>query len=146
MTLFLVSEYLPPVNEVCEGYVFTGVCLSTGGGHACMGGVHGGGACVAGGCAWWGHAWRGRAWWWGVRGRRDGYCNGRYASYWNAFLLRTIVLVFIIGVNKKYSFFSASAVNICDMDVVYHRYCCSVCCCETYQSSSASHVRYKRSG
>ena len=22
--------YLPPVNEVCEGYVFTGVCLSTG--------------------------------------------------------------------------------------------------------------------
>ena len=23
--------YLPPTNEVCEGYVFTGVCLSTGG-------------------------------------------------------------------------------------------------------------------
>ena len=23
---------LPPANEVCEGYVFTGVCLSTGGG------------------------------------------------------------------------------------------------------------------
>ena len=22
---------LPPANEVCEGYVFTGVCLSTGG-------------------------------------------------------------------------------------------------------------------
>ena len=22
--------YLPPANEVCEGYVFTGVCLSTG--------------------------------------------------------------------------------------------------------------------
>ena len=22
----------------------------------------------------------------GVRGRRDGYCSGRYASYWNAFL------------------------------------------------------------
>ena len=23
----------------------------------------------------------------GMRGRRDGHCNGRYASYWNAFLL-----------------------------------------------------------
>ena len=23
--------YLPPANEVCEGYVFTDVCLSTGG-------------------------------------------------------------------------------------------------------------------
>ena len=59
-------------NEVCEGYVFTGVCLSRGGrawqggmrgggvhdgGHvwqgACMAGaVHGGGACVAGGHVW----------------------------------------------------------------------------------------------
>ena len=25
------KAFLPPVNEVCEGYVFTGVCLSTGG-------------------------------------------------------------------------------------------------------------------
>ena len=24
-------HFLPPANEVCEGYVFTGVCLSTGG-------------------------------------------------------------------------------------------------------------------
>ena len=63
--------YLPPANEVCEGYVFTGVCLSMGGhawllwgGHVwlLMGGMRGcswgGGACVvapggvhAGGCA-----------------------------------------------------------------------------------------------
>ena len=27
---FYMSLYLPPANEVCEGYVFTGVCLSTG--------------------------------------------------------------------------------------------------------------------
>ena len=60
---------LPPANEVCEGYVFTGVCdsvnrggrawLLTGG--ACMV-AHGGGTCVVahggacvvahGGCAW----------------------------------------------------------------------------------------------
>ena len=33
---------LPPANEVCEGYVFTGVCLSTGRGRGCMhpGGLH----------------------------------------------------------------------------------------------------------
>ena len=42
---------LPPANEVCEGYVFTGVCLSTPGG-ACM--VLFGGACVV---LFGGHAW-----------------------------------------------------------------------------------------
>ena len=26
------NTYLPPANLVCQGYVFTGVCLSTGGG------------------------------------------------------------------------------------------------------------------
>ena len=55
---FFSTQLLPPANEVCEGYVFTGVCLSTGGG-ACMvapgghawllrGGMHG----CSGGCAW----------------------------------------------------------------------------------------------
>ena len=47
-----------PANEVCEGYVFTGVCLSTRGGHAWL--LRG--ACVVapGGCAWLlrgGHVW-----------------------------------------------------------------------------------------
>ena len=28
----VIRKFLPPANEVCEGYVFTGVCLSTGGG------------------------------------------------------------------------------------------------------------------
>ena len=48
---------LPPANEVCEGYVFTGVCLSTG-----EGGMHG---CSWGACmvAPGGHAWLlGGAW------------------------------------------------------------------------------------
>ena len=27
----LLCHFLPPANEVCEGYVFTGVCLSMGG-------------------------------------------------------------------------------------------------------------------
>ena len=53
------------------------------GGHAwqraCMGvtgGMHGMGVCVAGACM------AG-----GVCRKRDGHCSGRYASYWNAFLL-----------------------------------------------------------
>ena len=49
---------LPPANEVCEGYVFRGVCLSTGGhawqgGCAWQGGMRGGGM-HGGGHAWWG--------------------------------------------------------------------------------------------
>ena len=68
--LLLECLYLPPANEVCEGYVFTGVCLSTRGGmHGCSGGgqegmcvVAPGGACMVapGGHAWLllgGHVW-----------------------------------------------------------------------------------------
>ena len=65
-------------------------------------GLHGrGGACMVGGGACMvgeGHAWlgvcmaegmlggRGLCGSGGVRVRRHGYCSGRYASYWNAFL------------------------------------------------------------
>ena len=53
--------FLPPANEVCEGYVFTCVCLSTGGcawQGAC---VHGRGACMCGrgACMVGGHVWQG---------------------------------------------------------------------------------------
>ena len=60
-----IIRFLPPANEICEGYVFTGVCHS----------VHRGGG---GG---------------GVRGFFDEIrsMSGRYASYWNAFLF-TVVL------------------------------------------------------
>ena len=97
------SRLLPPANEVCEGYVFTGVCPQ-------------GVACVAEGCAWWGcvwqweHAWLGCAWWggmhgtgacvagghawqgWGVHGRyyEIQAMSGQYASYWNAFLFKKV--------------------------------------------------------
>ena len=105
---------LPPANEVCEGYVFTGVCLSTQGGHAWLLGGHAWllrGACMV---ARGGHAWLGgmHGFFQGVRGFSwGGLCgflggaacvvfpggacigydeirsmNGRYASYWNAFL------------------------------------------------------------
>ena len=57
---FLVFKlYLPPANEVCEGYVFTPVCQSFCSQRGCMAGgacvagdMCGRGACVAGGCAW----------------------------------------------------------------------------------------------
>ena len=65
---------LLPANEVCEGYVFTGVCLSTGGG---MRGCSRGWGDVRG-CSWEGACMvaRGHAWllWGGMHGcsRGDG--------------------------------------------------------------------------
>ena len=53
----MLSCLLLPINEVCEGSVFTGVCLSTG----CAWGrrAYVEGACIAGSmlgvCVWWGH-------------------------------------------------------------------------------------------
>ena len=61
-----------------------GVCMA--GGHAWQG-VCGEGACMVGGCAWHG----GMHGWGGVRGRRDGHCSRRYASYWNAFSLCKVI-------------------------------------------------------
>ena len=76
MECFLVQQNCQP-HTVCyhpqsEGYVLTGVCLSTGGayvvgacmvgGHAWQGGVHGRGVCMAGGSMTGGHAWQ-----WGMR-------------------------------------------------------------------------------
>ena len=56
----MVLGLLPPAKEVCEGYVFTGVCLSTGG-RACMAGGRTWQGFVRGRvCVWWGHPW------WGV--------------------------------------------------------------------------------
>ena len=113
--LFIHVWFLPPANEVWEGYDFTGVCLSTGG-WACMvvvggawlqGGIHscgrvGGmcgcrghmwlqGACViAGGCAWW------RGIWWDTVNklavRIPLECillsNSSNSSNWNLFILK----------------------------------------------------------
>ena len=58
-------KLLPPANEVCEGYVFTGVCLSTGGEGECV--VALGGCVVAPGV----HAW---LLWGGMRGCSLGVC------------------------------------------------------------------------
>ena len=55
------------------GHAWQGVVGGMRGRGACMAG----GTCMAGGCAWQG----------AMCGRRNGHCSGRYASYWNAFLL-----------------------------------------------------------
>ena len=59
--IFLWLIYLPPGKEVCEGYVFTGVCLCTGRGSLCPGEGS-------------------------LSGRPPTVMCGLYASYWNAFL------------------------------------------------------------
>ena len=105
------SVFLPPATKLRQGNVFTPICqsfCSQGGMHgwgcAWQGGSCGGGVCDQGVCVWsegmhgWGCALRGgmhggdvhdrgHAWQGGMRGRRDGHCSRRYASYWNAFLL-----------------------------------------------------------
>ena len=48
------------------------------------------GVCVAGGHAWQGACVVGACMTGGMHGRRDGHCNGQYASYWNAFLSITV--------------------------------------------------------
>ena len=84
--------YLPPANEVCEGYVFTRVCHSVhgGGGSAWQGGVHGGGERVWQGGMHGGGGMHGRG---SMRGRyyEIRSMSGQYASYWNAFLFKRLI-------------------------------------------------------
>ena len=110
-----IDVFLPPANEVCEGYVFTRVCHSVHKGHAwqgacmreCMaagGGYAWWGVCVAGGMHGGGYVWQGD-----MQGSGEGGCmagghtchgrnygirsmSGCYASYWNAFLSRPLYM------------------------------------------------------
>ena len=109
---------LLPVNEVCEGYIFTGVCLSTGGGFLvsvqgisvqaglCLGGLCPGGLYPGGLSVQWisiqgrslsGGSLSGRSLSGGslsggvsVRETPCTVMGGRYVSYWNAFLFTMI--------------------------------------------------------
>ena len=81
---------LPPANKVCEGYVFTGVCLYTGGRSLglCPGGLSlrpGGGLCQGGLCLG-GVCLEGVSVQGGLSRRPPMVMSGQYASYWNAFL------------------------------------------------------------
>ena len=85
------SRLLPSATVVAEacvknsvgGHVWQGGCVWQGG-MLGGGGVHGGGHAWRGGMHGrvGGHVWLGG----GMHGRRDGHCNIRYASYFNAFL------------------------------------------------------------
>ena len=102
MIIVIVSVITARKRNLGQGNMFTGVCLSTEGG-AWSGGsglLWGGGAYSrgvpgpGGGClVWEGLLPGGACSQWGGEGvclvgtPRDGYCCGRYASYWNAFLL-----------------------------------------------------------
>ena len=76
-------QYFPPANKVCEGNVFTGVFLFTGGGGGCLcpGGVF--------------------VRWVLYQGDPPTVKSGRYASYWNAFLLFFFYIYFIVARDLK---------------------------------------------
>ena len=109
--------FLLSANEVCEGYVFTGVCLSARGG-GCPG--PGRGVCPRG-CQGPGPRGLSRPRPRGCPGpgpeggcipacteAADGYCCGRYASYWNVFLLESLefqckwVSVFFVACEQSF--------------------------------------------
>ena len=86
---FSFLSFLPPANEVCEGYVFTGVCLSTWGGGGMRGCSQGGHAwlsqrgvcgCSPGGCmVFWGGSMHG---FWG--GSMHGFLGGGVHGFWGS--------------------------------------------------------------
>ena len=55
--------------------------------------------------------WGGGSWSRGVRGG-DGYCCGRYSSYWNAFLFPIIFVPFEISFKSTYSFAQTHSVVV----------------------------------
>ena len=69
-----ISLFYYRPQQSCEGYVFTGVCLSTGWGLP---------QCILGYTKLGRHS----PWTETPPTPEDGYCCGRYSSYWNAFLL-----------------------------------------------------------
>ena len=76
---------LPPANEVCEGYVFTGVCLSTVGGMHGRGAMQGcGGVCMVAG---------GHAWLQGVCVVAGGVCMGGMSGCWGHVWLQGAYMV-----------------------------------------------------
>ena len=85
-------------NSSCGKVTFSqaSVILSGGGLHARGCAWQGVCVCMAGG-----HAWRGCAWQGDMRGRKDGHCSGRYASYWNAFLFIIFIHYEVLSFPRK---------------------------------------------
>ena len=112
MSFFQLTTFplLPPTTKLGQSNIFIGICDSvqkgvgvrSGGGVVCLvWGVPGPGRGVSGlrGCAWSRGVPAPRGVW---RPPRDGYCCGRYASYWNAFLFylflfhKSFALLFVV--------------------------------------------------
>ena len=75
-------------------HVWQGACVAGamhGRGRVWLGAVHDKGHVWQGGMHGRGHVWQEGVHDRGVRGRRDGHCSGRYASYWNPFLLLNLL-------------------------------------------------------
>ena len=90
----MLLGYLPPANEVCEGYVFTGVCLFTGGG-ACV-------VALGRRGAW--HAWLLPGGMHGCSPGEPAWNTMRYGDTINERAVRILlecILVFIITSNKR---------------------------------------------
>ena len=113
-TTLELNYYYRPQRSCGKVMFFTRIChcVHRGGGGACMvgghvwqgvrcgwQGVHGGGGIRGRGTCGGGHVWQGVCMAGGcvakggMRGRRDGHCSGRYASYWNAFLSKVKVRI-----------------------------------------------------
>ena len=121
-------EYLPPANEVCEGYVLTGVCLSRGG--ACMvaggawllAGVHGcrgtcvvawGAFMVAGGM----HSCRGAAWLRvGMRRLRQDTVNEQAVH-----ILLECILVYYATGQGQFSFSWANLPDLANINCTFYQ-------------------------
>ena len=82
---------LPSANEVCEGYIFTPVCHSV---HRRRGVSRAQAWAQVGVKAQAGRGVYSSMHWGRHPPPADGYCCGRYASYWNAFLLSLPLMAF----------------------------------------------------
>ena len=110
-TLFMCGGGHVTLSIVAGGHVWQGRCMCDR--RVCLAGGVSQGAYVAGGMNGGGarmcvyvHAWQG-----GARDRRDCHCSGRYASYWNAFLLRNICTEITIFYTCHVKYISSASVN-----------------------------------
>ena len=113
-SISISASFLPAANEVLGKVIFLEVVISHSVQRGCAwrrgGGVTKGHACEGWGCAWQGGACiagdmhgKGHVWQRGHVCRRDSHSSGRYASYWNTFLLSLYLSTarnYVIAVNS----------------------------------------------
>ena len=98
VTYFQCDYYHPQRSWGKVIFSQASVILLTGGGVCSQGGLLLGGVCSRGCLLLRVCLLPGGAWW---RPPRDGHCSGRYASYWNAFLLTSLNTCFTEAKNNR---------------------------------------------